>query len=199
MTDDFTIIADGGNAIFSTPATNGGYTDLTRWSNFYGGGGWYGGLNHTTTVVSNVANPITTSGYDALLIPSAVNLLQNSQNLFQQDLSSRAQLWEQLVKVWPEVSKSSYFNTYNFPGLRTILAINTQVPSIRDSFISGTRALDGNSMIYLKLNYTPNPLNGTSTAKTGFSMASGSALHCWIEFDRIVRVDLETGLTGVDN
>lgn len=169
--------------------------DPTRWSNWYGFGGCYGGASYVdntseATLVQNgsglPASAGCYQGRDPTVYPTQINYQQNNEWIFQQDLQGRDQFWRELTKVLPAVKRSTFFNVTNYPGIRFVLAINLQTPELSDQFMCGNRAAQGQSLAYLKLNLN-NP-----------SMVAGCTFQSWIVYDRVVKVQEKSGLTIVD-
>jgi len=164
-------------------------SDFTRWSNFYGLGGCYGGRGFGP----DCSNPPLMGSDSQVCIPSAVNFTQNSEQLYQSDLAYRDQFWRELTKVWPKVKGSTFFNVTNFPGIRYVCAINLQTPELSDKFICGNKNTIGQSLGYLKFNTnTTDPQGGSSVVQSGCNFI------CWIAYDRVLRVEAGSGLCTVD-
>lgn len=183
-----------------------GPADSTRWSNWYGLGGCYGGsayIDNTseplphylgTGITGLVCTPVGSyQGRDPDSQISALNFQQNNEWIFQQDLTGRDQFWRELTKVLPSVKRSSFFNVTNYPGVRFILAINLQTPELSDQYICGNRAAQGQSLGYLKV--TTGPTNNSTATGTP---VTGCLFQSWIVYDRVVKVQERSGLTVVD-
>jgi hypothetical protein len=199
----------------NTGAVNA-YADSTRWSNWYGLGGAYGGPEYVdnssnsfriqaSSAVGGAETPgapgMIQGGNDNLCRPSMVNFQQNNEWIYQQDLTKRDQLWRELTKVVPAVKRSTFFNVNNFPGIRFVLAINLQTPELSDQFICGNRAAQGQSLGYLRF-YTESAGGSNAsqqyTGATSTSPIAACLLQAWICYDRVVKVQERSGLTVVD-
>lgn len=191
-----------GTQVSSTGFPNGGGTggfigaaDSTRWSNFYGFGGCYGGAEYVDNTSNFPGGPGLQSGTNSLgcfqgqnasVYPTNINFQQNNEWVFQQDLQSSTQFFRELCKCLPAVKRSTFITVDNFPGVRFVLAINLQAPELSDQFICGNRAAQGQSLGYLKL-YTSAAIP-----------ISACVMQSWICYDRMVRVQQRSGLTVVD-
>lgn len=191
-----------GNMVTTNNAVSDIQGDNTRWDNFYGGGGFGGGANASTATGMALGTPCTYRGQDASYIISALNFQVNNENLYQQDLITRTQMWDEVLKVIPDARRAPWFDESTFPGTRHVVALNLQSPSLSDNFINGNRAADGNALCYLRIGFgaNPNTAAGTSqpvTASPNSVPPANLQFVCWCIHDRVLNVNIETGATTI--
>jgi hypothetical protein len=184
----------GGNPVYNAGQTTV-LSDKNRFTSFYGMGGAGEGAN--VLVNNSAAGPIY--GRDAYWIPNALNFQQNNEWIYQQDLTTRGQFFEEIMKVFPEVQHSVFFNTWNYPGIRGVIVINLQAPALKEQFICGNRAAEGQATSFIKLNLTRNLRDNLVTAAAPSTYLNTVQLMLWICFDKTLRVNMDTGLATVDS
>lgn len=195
----------GGNTQYNTGQTTGILSDRNRFTYFYGCGGY--GQGSAILACNTTNDGLTTGttdsifGRDAYVVPSALNFQQNNEWIYQQDLTTRTQFFEEILKVFPEVQHSCYFNTLNFPGIRGVIVINLQSPALKDQFICGNRAAEGQATSFVKLNFQRNPRDFVASGAVSLAgtYLQSVQLMCWICFDKTLRVNMESGLATVDS
>lgn len=200
------LVATSGNSVCGSTNADA-QADDTRWDNFYGLGGCSGGYNGTlSTALSIGPNAAATvgpcyRGQDSSFIVNVLNFQVNNEQVYQQDLSTRTQMWDELIKVIPEARRAPYFDESNYPGIHHIIAVNLQSPSLSENFINGNRAADGNALCYLKIGWTANPNVGPLTSQiltTPLTEAANNIQFiCWAIHDRVLKVNIQSGATGV--
>lgn len=199
------LVAVAGNATSCTTAPGDAVADNTRWDNFYGLGGCAGGANSTISTGLQVTAPPAYRGQDSQYIVNVLNLQVNNENLYQQDLTTRTQYFDELIKVFPEARRSPWFTESTYPGIRHVIALNLQSPSLSENFINGNRAADGNALCYLRIGYAANPLTSNAgvsqllTAPLAPNTVPGPGIQfvCWAIHDRVLQVDMSSGATYV--
>lgn len=195
--------AQTGNVTLSSGSVVG-TNDDTRWNYFYGLGGYFGGAQHgpfNTEYTEAALDPPVRSrwfGQDASYIPTTINFYQNGEWIYPVDLQSRADFMTEIEKVFPSVRTSAFFSVTNFPGIRGVIVINLQTPTIAQEFVCGNRSDNKMPIGRLKLalgpNFGPNSMNPTvTTSNAAVSLLAGSQFVSWVCHDSTTTINFESG------
>lgn len=169
--------------------------DATRWSNWYGLGGCYGGPRYVDNASGNLAQCYKGNFVNGV-IASAFNFQQNNEWIYQQDLTKPVEYWRELTKIIPAVRSSTFFRTVEAQTTRQLYSVCLEAPELADQFVCGNRAMNGQSLGYVKVNLGTSPYRKDGGAPIG--PIAGCLFQAWVCYDRVIKVIQGSGLTTSD-